>query len=87
MKRTNTFPPKEPGEPVANPHGEWQGMPEFEHVDQTSFRKVIVHFKDQDAVDLFERLIGQSLGKKLKSIWFPAAEIGRCAGKAYQANA
>jgi hypothetical protein len=73
--------------PEVDPRGEWQGMPEFIHEDQSSFRRIIVHFKDQDDVERFSQLIGQKLGKKLKSVWFPEAEIGRYAGKAYQADA
>jgi hypothetical protein len=71
------------GDSILDPHDEWRGMPEFEHQDQTSYRKIIVHFKTAGDVEWFSRLIGQNLGKKLKSIWFPKAEIERYADKAY----
>ena len=76
-------PPVKTGQTVDDPRIEWTGMPEFTHEDQTSIRKIIVHFRDEDAVAEFSRLIGQNLGKKLKSIWFPQVEIGRYADKAY----
>lgn len=73
------------GELVDDPQGEWQGMPEFKHEDLTSFRKIIVHFKDTEAVKAFESLVGQLLGEKIKAIWFPAsdANIGREFDKQY----
>jgi hypothetical protein len=70
-------------DPILDPRDEWRGMPEFEHQDLTAYRKIIVHFKTAGDVERFSRLIGQNLGKKLKSIWFPKVEIGRYADKAY----
>jgi hypothetical protein len=87
MEDSNAFSPKVSGQIVADSRGEWQGMPEYEHTDKTSFRKILVHFKDQDAVDRFAQLIGQSVGEKLKYIWYPEAEIERYADKVYQADA
>lgn len=81
----DVFPPRKP-DPI-DPFEEWLGMPEYEHEDKTSYRRIVVHFKDQAAVDQFERAIGQSFGKKLKSIWFPDIEIERCSDKAYVVDA
>lgn len=50
---------------------EWQGMPEFNQGDETSFRKLVVHFECQSDLDEFCRLIGQQLNEKTKSIWHP----------------
>jgi len=53
---------------------EWEGMPEFDQPDATSFRKVIVHFENPDDVAEFFSIIGQSDTGKTKSIWFPEKE-------------
>lgn len=50
---------------------EFRGMPEFNQPDNGAFRQIIISFDDQDGVDKFEALIGQSLTKKTKSLWFP----------------
>ena len=52
----------------------WQGMPEFEQEDKTSFRQVIVHFANQDDLDDFAELVNQDLGEKTRAIWYPEAE-------------
>jgi FPC/CPF motif-containing protein YcgG len=62
---------------------EWVGMPEYEHEDQTSYRQIIIHFKTPEDLARFEQLIGQRLGMKLKSTWYPEAEIGHYADKVY----
>lgn len=53
---------------------EWEGMPEFNQKDATSFRHIIVHFDNQEHVDQFAALIDQNLTDKTKSIWFPPQE-------------
>jgi hypothetical protein len=78
---TSIFLDREEGETDAN--AEWDGMPEFDQPDAQSFRKVIVHFASQKDVEDFERIIGQDLKDKVKSIWHPEAEIGRYADKRY----
>lgn len=50
---------------------EWVDMPEFEEEDKTSFRRIIVHFEDQAAVDEFAKVLQQSLTSKTRSIWYP----------------
>ena len=57
-----------------NADEEWEGMPEFEQDDKTSFRHVIVHFKNNDDLTEFFSIIGQSHTDKTKSIWFPEQE-------------
>jgi len=61
-------------QPLDDPNAHWQGMPEFEQDDLTSFRSVHVHFKTQADVDAFAQLIGQELGNKARSVWYPEAE-------------
>ena len=57
-----------------NADEEWEGMPEFEQDDKTSFRHVIVHFENNDDLTEFFSIIGQSHTDKTKSIWFPEQE-------------
>lgn len=57
-----------------NAEDEWNGMPEFDQPDATSFRKVIVHFENPDDVAEFFSIIGQSDTGKTKSTWFPEKE-------------
>lgn len=69
--------------PDIDPASEWQGMPEFDQPDNGAFQSLIVHFKDQAAVDGFARLIGQKLTNKTRFTWFPQAEIGVYQDKRY----
>jgi ParB-like chromosome segregation protein Spo0J len=50
---------------------EWQGMPEFDQQDATSFRKLIVHFESNEDAKAMLEIIGQKYTEKKKSIWFP----------------
>lgn len=68
---------------VVDPEAEWAGMPEFNQQDKTSWRSLIVHFKDAAALEAFSKLIGQPLTEKTRSVWHPAAEIETYADKAY----
>lgn len=50
---------------------DWEGMPEFDQDDKTSFRKLTVHFRNaEDTADFF-RLINQSDTGFTKSTWHP----------------
>ena len=40
---------------------EWEDMPEFNQKDLTSHRKIIVHFRDDDDVDEFAKLMEQRI--------------------------
>ena len=61
---------------------EWQGMPEFEMEDLSSFRKIVVHFRNQEDIDKFAELIGQKI-TKAPSLWYPEWEKRRYADKRY----
>lgn len=50
---------------------EWQGMPEFEQDDIQSWRKVIVHFRNQDDLDAFAALVQQTITDHTRYLWFP----------------
>lgn len=69
--------------PPDNPTDHWQGMPEFEQEDKTSYQSVHVHFKSAEDRDTFAKLVGQNLTEKTRSIWYPEAEIERYADKRY----
>jgi hypothetical protein len=69
--------------PPVDPTGEWQGMPEFVHEDQTAYQTIALHFKDQEAVDAFAALVGQTITPQTRFLWVPQAEIGHYADKAY----
>jgi hypothetical protein len=58
-------------EMLSDVEDEWQGMPEFTQEDQTSHRKVIVHFRSDADVDEFAALLSQRIGPKQPSIWYP----------------
>ena len=61
---------------------EWQDMPEFEMDDLSSFRKIVVHFRNQEDIDKFAKLIGQKI-TKAPSLWYPEWEKRRYADKRY----
>ena len=61
---------------------EWQDMPEFEMEDLTSFRKIVVHFRNQEDIDKFAKLIGQKI-TKAPSLWYPEWKKRRYADKRY----
>ena len=52
-------------------------------MDLTSFRKIVVHFKNNDDVDKFSKLIGQKITPKQPSLWYPEVEPRRYANKKY----
>jgi hypothetical protein len=59
---------------VEDPAKEWDGMPEHHQDDLTSYRSLVVHFADQEALDEFARLLGQDIPDKAPFIWFPPVE-------------
>ena len=55
---------------------EWQDMPEYsQSSDFQPYRTIIIHFKNQDDVDNFEKIIKQRILPKQKSYWHPEAKI------------
>ena len=53
----------------------WKGMPAYEMSDKTAYKQVLVSFRNIKDFEDFERLIGQKMTRKTKSIWFPKSEI------------
>lgn len=64
---------------------EWGGMPAFDQQDKTAFRSILVHFKDQAAVDQFAATMKQNITDKTRYLWFPNIEIERMVDKRYKA--
>ena len=50
---------------------DWQDMPEFIQEDLSSYRKIIVHFRNSEDVKKFSKLIGQAITPKQPSLWYP----------------
>lgn len=71
------------GELVVDTSGEWGGMPEFDQRDKTAFQSIVVHFKDQAAVDAFAKAIKQKVTPSTRSTWYPEVEIETYADKRY----
>jgi ParB-like chromosome segregation protein Spo0J len=65
------------GEVVDDPRGEWQGMPEFEHEDQTAEGAFIIRvfLKDEEDLAAFGRLLGKDLTGR-KFVWFSKQPLG-----------
>ena len=63
---------------------EYVGMPEFIQEDKTSIRQVIVHFKTEQDVKNFFKLINQNDTGSTKSIWFPYQERNKTELKRYE---
>jgi len=69
---------------MPKPEDEWQGMPEYDNEDKTGFRRLIVHFGTQKAIDEFSKLVQQGITDKTKSIWFPFLENEKEFDKRYK---
>ena len=69
-----------------DPMQEWKGMPEFNQEDKTAYQSVVVHFKDQGALDNFAELIEQLITPKTRFVWFPKIEIETYADKRYSGD-
>jgi hypothetical protein len=65
---------------------EWQGMPECTSENQQSFRKIVVHFADQAAVDEFAKLIGQRITPRQPFLWHPELQKVKRTDRAYLAE-
>ena len=52
----------------------WKGMPEYESEIKSNFKQVLVSFKTEEDYKAFQKVIGQELTPKTKSIFFPKKE-------------
>jgi len=55
------------------PESFWGGMPQFTSKDG-AWRSIIIHFRNQEALDDFARLIGQTVSPKARFLWHPPEE-------------
>jgi hypothetical protein len=62
---------------------EWTGMPEFIQEDLTSFRSIILHFRNQEDIEEFSKLIDQKIPPKQKYLWYPKLETRTHVDKIY----
>lgn len=62
---------------------DWQDMPEFVQEDQSSYKAIIVHFENKQDMKTFAKLIGQKIGFKTQSIWYPKIEREQLINKLY----
>jgi len=52
----------------------WQGMPEFEQEYNGAIRTINVYFANEQDIEIFSRLMEQSITEKTKGIWYPKRE-------------
>jgi hypothetical protein len=60
----------------------WKGMPEYNQEDQGPYFSVTMHFRNEEDVAAFFKLINQRRTKR-KSYWHPEAKFRRVADKIY----
>ena len=61
----------------------WDDMPEFDHADQSSFKRLVVNFENEADLNNFATLLGQKILPTTRSVWYPEAEIGRYSNKRF----
>jgi len=66
-----------------NHANEWQGMPEFVNEDKKSFRHIVIHMDNQEAVDNLSALLQQPINEKTKWLWHPKMARDSVKGIAY----
>ena len=49
----------------------WQGMPEFVQNDKTPYKTILVHFKNDEDIKNFSKLINQKITPQTKFVWHP----------------
>lgn len=62
-------------DPNLMPDDEWEGMPEFHQENKEAFRTIIVHFKNEEDVNEFRKLMSANITEKTRAFWFPFTEI------------
>jgi hypothetical protein len=65
----------------------WEGMPSFDQDDDTPFKSVVVHFENQEHVDRFAKLVGQTITEKTKFIYYPSQQRENVKDLAYENEA
>jgi len=56
-----------------DPYKQWNaaGMPPFNEYEAGPWKKLYVHFRNEEDLIEFAKLVGQSITPKTKTIWFP----------------
>lgn len=62
---------------------EWVGMPEFNQQKQEPYAKIIIRVGSKEKLEELEKLLGQPLTRKTKSIWHPRLVRGLNSKKRY----
>lgn len=62
----------------------WINMPDFKMEDLKSWQSIVVHFAYHKDREAFQKLIGQSVTNRTRSLWYPKAEIGHFADKSWR---
>jgi len=55
----------------------WQGMPEYISEHKDPWKSILVHFKDENDLKDFAKLIDQKITLKTKFIWHPKQIINK----------
>jgi len=63
---------------------EWRDMPEYVQDDLTSYKSVIIHFKDIDDMRDFAKLVDQRITMNTQSLWYPKPETRSFVDKRYK---
>ena len=50
---------------------EWRGMPEYIQRDMHPTRSIIVHFRNEQDVQAFAKLVKARITHKTKFVWYP----------------
>jgi hypothetical protein len=66
-----------------DPYDEWDGMPEFDQIDDSAYRSIIVHIMNEEALVDFKEKMGQDFGEKAKYIHYPKQERDDIQSQAY----
>jgi len=65
---------------------EWDGMPEFNHVDKTAHKTVHVHFQNDEDFIKFASILKIDVTEKTKTIWYPNIEKNKLVGIEYKSE-
>lgn len=66
---------------------EWNasGMPGFEN-KKAVYRSIMIHFKDEEAVQDFQNIMAQHVSPKTRYLWHPKMEVFEASAFAYEKN-
>lgn len=62
---------------------EWKNMPEFEQDDLSPQRTIYIHFRNEEDVQEFAKLIGQKITEKKKYYWYPEKKPNKYSNRVY----